>query len=94
MVLCVCRVGQIHTFIGITIYGVHAVFLAGNSPYIRSYTMQIYGSGQPYVYVSASCSCLFHILCCRMLVSNQYTLCLFSQDAHVYELKVCGGICL
>jgi hypothetical protein len=45
----ICRVGQNHTFIGI--YGVHTVFLAGKSPYIRSYTVQIYGSGQPYVYV-------------------------------------------
>jgi hypothetical protein len=39
------RVGQNHTFVGI--YGVHTVFLAGKSPYIRSYTVQIYGSGQP-----------------------------------------------
>jgi len=39
------RVGQNHTFIGI--YGVYTVFLAGKSPYIRSYTVQIYGSGQP-----------------------------------------------
>ena len=30
------------------IYGVHTVFLAGKSPYIRSYTVYIYGSGQPY----------------------------------------------
>ena len=30
------RVGQNHTIIGI--YGVHTVFLAGKSPYIRSYT--------------------------------------------------------
>ena len=42
-----CMVGQNHTFIGI--YDVHTVFLAGKSPYIRSYTEQIYGSGQPYV---------------------------------------------
>jgi hypothetical protein len=40
------RVGQNHTFIGI--YGVYTVFLAGKSPYIRSYTVCIYGSGQPY----------------------------------------------
>ena len=33
------RVGQNHTFIGI--YGVHTVFLAGKSPYIRSFTVQI-----------------------------------------------------
>jgi len=38
------RVGQNHTFI--CIYGVHTVLLAGKSPYIRSYTVQIYGSGQ------------------------------------------------
>jgi hypothetical protein len=42
------RVGQNHTFIGI--YGAHTVFLAGKSPYIRSYTVQIYGSGQPFIY--------------------------------------------
>ena len=44
----ICRVGQNHTFIGI--YGVHTVFLAGKSPYIRSYTACTYGSGQPYTY--------------------------------------------
>jgi hypothetical protein len=42
---CIHRVGQNHTFIGM--YGVYTVFLAGNSPYIRSYPVQIYGSGQP-----------------------------------------------
>ena len=40
------RVGQNHTFIGI--YGVQTVFLAGKSLYIRSLTVQIYGSGHPY----------------------------------------------
>jgi len=40
-----CSVGQNHKCIGI--YGVHTVFLAGKSPYIRSPTVQIYGSGQP-----------------------------------------------
>jgi len=39
-------VGQSHTFI--RVYGVYTVFLAGKSPYIRSYTVCIYGSGQPY----------------------------------------------
>jgi len=43
--LGICRVGQNHTFLGI--YGVRRVVLAGKSPYIRSYTVQIYGSGQP-----------------------------------------------
>jgi hypothetical protein len=43
----VSRVGQNHTCKGV--YGVHTVFLAGKSPYIRSYTMCIYGSGQPYL---------------------------------------------
>jgi hypothetical protein len=32
----------------IHIYGVYAVFLAGKSPNLRSYTVYIYGSGQPY----------------------------------------------
>ena len=44
-----CRVGQNHTFIGI--YGVFTVFLAGKSPYIRSFTVCIYGSGQPCICV-------------------------------------------
>ena len=44
------RVGQNRTFIGI--YGVHTVFLAGKFPYIQSCTVQMYGSGQPYI-----CSC-------------------------------------
>jgi hypothetical protein len=38
---CICRVGQNH---------IYAVFLAGKPPNIRSYTVYIYGSGQPYVY--------------------------------------------
>ena len=29
------------------IYGVYTVFLAGESPNIRSYTVYIYGFGQP-----------------------------------------------
>jgi hypothetical protein len=49
----VFRVGQNHTFIGI--YGVHTVFLARKSPYIRSYTLQMYGPGQPWV-------CCIHVL--------------------------------
>ena len=40
----------------IYIYGVCAVFLAGKSPNIRSYTVYIYGSGQTYV---LCCSILF-----------------------------------
>ena len=31
----------------IRIYGVYTVILVGKSPYIRSYTVYIYGSGQP-----------------------------------------------
>jgi hypothetical protein len=31
-------------------YGVYMVFLAGKPPYIRSYTVQINSSGQPYMY--------------------------------------------
>jgi hypothetical protein len=30
-------------------YGAYTVFLEGKSPNIRSYTVHIYGSGQPYV---------------------------------------------
>jgi len=36
--LVMCRVGQNH---------IYTVFLAGTSPNIRSYTVYIYGSGQP-----------------------------------------------
>jgi len=49
----VFRVGQNHTCVGI--YGVHTLFLAGKSPYIRSYAVCIYGSGQPY---RLCCNCL------------------------------------
>jgi len=33
------------------VYCVYAVCLAGKSPNIRSYTVHIYGSGQPYIIV-------------------------------------------
>jgi hypothetical protein len=55
-----CRVGQNHTFIGM--YGVYTVFLAGKPPYIRSYTVQIYGSGQPYTYAQCTNVCLCGII--------------------------------
>jgi hypothetical protein len=42
----VIRLGLARTII----YGVYTVFLAGISPNIRSYTVYIYGSGQPYTY--------------------------------------------
>ena len=45
-----CRAGQNHIYI--YIYGVHTAFLAGKSPNIRSYTVYIYSSGQPYIYGS------------------------------------------
>jgi len=46
---CVC-VLNLCIVLAITIYicGVHAVFLAGKSSNVRSYTVYLYGSGQPY----------------------------------------------
>ena len=45
----------IYIYIGLArttyIYNACTVFLAGKSPNIRSYTVYIYGSGQPYIYV-------------------------------------------
>jgi hypothetical protein len=40
-----CRVGHNHIYI----YGVYTEILARNSPNLRSYTVEIYGSGQPYI---------------------------------------------
>ena len=48
--------GQNHTIIGI--YGVHTVFLAGTSPYIRSNRVHTYGSGQPEMHALQSVSLL------------------------------------
>jgi len=45
------RVGHNHTYI--RIYDVYTVFLAGKLPYIRSYTVYIHGSGQPYSYAES-----------------------------------------
>jgi hypothetical protein len=44
-ILRILRVGQNHVY-----YGVHTVFLAGKSPNVRSHTVYIYRSGQPYAY--------------------------------------------
>ena len=55
---CICRVGQNYIHIRCV-----NIFLAGKSQNIRSYTLYIYGSGQPYafggtkVYVLADTSC-------------------------------------
>ena len=67
LLACTCRLGQNHIFI--RIYGVHTVLLAGKSPYIQSYTVCIYGSGQPYVYAvciwlqSTHMNCLCFVPC-------------------------------
>jgi len=58
--VCIVRLGWSHlqannTHLGLArtiyIYGVYTVFLAGKSPNIRSYTVHIYGSGQPYTHL-------------------------------------------
>ena len=49
------RVGQIHTYI--RIYSVCTVMWAGKSPYIRSYTVYIHSSGQPYLCVISLSNC-------------------------------------
>ena len=38
----ICRVGQNH---------IHTVYMVGKLPNIRSYTVYLYGSGQPYIYL-------------------------------------------
>ena len=46
----VLRVNQNHKYIYIYIYSsVYTVFMAEISPNIPSYTVYIYGSGQPYI---------------------------------------------
>ena len=51
------------------IYGVHTVSLAGKSPYIRSYTVCLYSSGQPYA-CSKNCNIL-----CRLGQNRTYAPC-------------------
>ena len=83
------RVGQNHAFIGV--YGVHTVFIAGKSPYARSYTVQIYGSGQPYLYgvVRKDCSlhALMHVVC---IYACMYATCMhtvLANSSHAYGPK-------
>jgi len=71
------RVGPDHTFIGI--YGVYTVFMAGTSPYMQSYTVCIYGSGQPYNCCS-TCTVVLRIgiklttlLPCNPITMQQWT---------------------
>jgi hypothetical protein len=45
------RVGQNHTYL--RIHGKYTVFLAGRTPFVRSYTEHMYASGQPYTPVFA-----------------------------------------
>ena len=50
----------VYIYIGLTktirtyirIYGIYTVFLAGKLPYIWSYTVYVYGIGQPYIHGS------------------------------------------
>jgi hypothetical protein len=48
-------------------YGVYTVFLAEKSLNIWSYTMHLYGSGQPYVYVYICIHTCFEWKCCVQL---------------------------
>ena len=93
----ISRVGQNHIFI--RIYGVHTVFLAGKSPYIQSYTVQIYGSGQPYTYF-VRLRIKLHIrftqfetssLVCAHIYTTLHSLCVVCVSVCVY---VCVYVCL
>jgi len=75
-VSCITRVGQNNTFIGI--YGVHTVCLAGKSPYIRLYTVQIYGYGQHYA---------SHRLSLLMRIPPS-TFVMFAILAHIHTMDV------
>jgi len=82
------RVGQNHIFI--RIYGVHTVFLAGKSPYIWSYTVCIYGSGQPYVYKEIlTYSELIHMgLILQLLKSFAHDPILFTQKMKGWKVTL------
>jgi hypothetical protein len=73
----ICRVGQNHTFIGM--YGVYTVFLARKSPYIRSYTVQIYVLANPIYMVLANPThvSVYYMLCTAMYASAShcYSIC-------------------
>jgi hypothetical protein len=86
---CIYRVGKNHTFMGI--YGVYTVFLAGKSPYIRSYTVCIYNSGQPYVYTCVVkpdrgvCICLISMH--PQLVSQKILCTLNDKKCPVFDIQ-------
>ena len=68
----------------IYIYGVYTVFLAEESLNIRSYTVHIYGSGQPYkcVYVCHSCVVHIEILSLRGMEGGQAPCLQFGHEGH------------
>jgi len=53
------------------VYGVYTVFLAGNSPNIRAYTVYIYGSGQPYLYIGLAKT--IYIRCIHGIFGREFT---------------------
>ena len=63
----------------------YTVFLAGNSPYIRSYTVYICGSGQPYTYafVAPWCFTVPTILLVHGVQTHTHTL-IHTYPTHVY----------
>ena len=86
--MCMIRVGQNHIFI--RIHGVHTVFLAEKSPYIRSYTEEIYGSGQPYLYTDTN---FIHTHTCNTLVgyTHTYTTCAHRHTNTTSFVHTCIG---
>jgi len=71
------------------IYGAYTVVLAGKSPDIRSYTVYIYASGQPYKYGSDQPM----VLPPRMQTWSDRHVCKYGYDRHVckygYDRHVC-----
>jgi hypothetical protein len=53
-------------------YGVYTVFWAGKSPNIRSYTVYIYRSGQPYIYVRCKYGVLGREITKYMVIYGEY----------------------
>jgi hypothetical protein len=78
------------------IYGVYTAFGAGKSPNTRSYTMYIYGSGQPYIYLYSikSVSLQPHSTSMALLVAASVVFICARKMFYLYKANVLSGLFL
>jgi hypothetical protein len=88
------KAGQNHKYIYIYIYGVYAMFLAGKSPNIQSYTLRIHGAHIQCLYtvhVYGHIRCVYTVHIYGAHIRCTYTVHIYGHIRCVYTVHIYGA---